>query len=109
MFPYRVKYTESEYDIQDNGLLYKIHKQKTKYFQHFGKMENRNTEVNKCNFLFLNMHGFHNSYFVLFVNVVIWGFWIYRYIDIDIHICNNILELIPELFQKRAPELFPER
>ena len=24
MFPYRVKYTESEYDIQNNGLLYKI-------------------------------------------------------------------------------------
>ena len=25
MFPYRVKYTESEYDIQNNDLLYKIH------------------------------------------------------------------------------------
>ena len=24
MFPYRVKYTESEYDIQNNDLLYKI-------------------------------------------------------------------------------------
>ena len=24
MFPYRVKYTESEYDIQNNNLLYKI-------------------------------------------------------------------------------------
>ena len=24
MFPYRFKYTESEYDIQNNGLLYKI-------------------------------------------------------------------------------------
>ena len=25
MFPYRVKYNESEYDIQDINLLYKIH------------------------------------------------------------------------------------
>ena len=24
MFPYRVKYTESEYDIQNNNLLYKL-------------------------------------------------------------------------------------
>ena len=27
MFPYRVKYTESEYDIQNNNSLYKIHQQ----------------------------------------------------------------------------------
>ena len=27
MFPYRVKYTESEYYIQNNNLLYKIHQQ----------------------------------------------------------------------------------
>ena len=27
MFPYRVKYTESEYDIQNNNLFYKIHQQ----------------------------------------------------------------------------------
>ena len=25
MFPYRIKYTESEYDIQNDYLLYKIH------------------------------------------------------------------------------------
>ena len=27
MFPYRVKYTESESDIQNNNSLYKIHQQ----------------------------------------------------------------------------------
>ena len=27
MFPYRVKYPESEYDIQNNDLLYRIHQQ----------------------------------------------------------------------------------
>ena len=27
MFPYTVKYTESEYDIQNNDLLYKIDQQ----------------------------------------------------------------------------------
>ena len=50
MFPYRVKYTESESDIQNNDLLYKIHQnskntfdfleknrifQKSIFFKHF--------------------------------------------------------------------------
>ena len=35
MFPHRVKYTESEYDIQNNDLLYKIDQTYQKYFQTF--------------------------------------------------------------------------
>ena len=34
MFPYRVKYTESEYDIQNNNLLYKIDQQCQNTFEH---------------------------------------------------------------------------
>ena len=33
MFPYRVKYTESEYDIQNNDLLYKIHQKHQNTFE----------------------------------------------------------------------------
>ena len=37
MFPYRVKYTESEYDIQNNDLSYKINQKYQNTFEHFGK------------------------------------------------------------------------
>ena len=33
MFPYTVKYTESEYDIQSINLLYKIHQQSQDTFE----------------------------------------------------------------------------
>ena len=33
MFPYRVKYTESEYDIQNNDLLYKTHQKYQNTFE----------------------------------------------------------------------------
>ena len=33
MFPYRVKYVESEYDIQNNDLLYKIDQQHQNTFE----------------------------------------------------------------------------
>ena len=40
MFPYRVKHTESEYDIQNNDLLYKTHKQYQNTFEILEKTEN---------------------------------------------------------------------
>ena len=40
MFPYRVKYTESEYDLQNNDLLYKIDQQCQKTFKHLGNNGN---------------------------------------------------------------------
>ena len=46
MFPYTVKYTESEYDMQNEDLLYKIHPKCPKYFQQigtFGKTFEKNT------------------------------------------------------------------
>ena len=47
MFPYRVTYTESEYDIQNNDLLYKIHP--------------------KCQNIFEILEHSENSYFIIFI------------------------------------------
>ena len=41
MFPYRVKYSESECDIQNNDLLYKINQTMPKYIRCFEKVENK--------------------------------------------------------------------
>ena len=57
MFLYRVKYTESEYDIQDNDLLYKLDQQCQNTFQ---KLENRTF---KKKILFF--------YFVICINCII--------------------------------------
>ena len=42
MFPYRVKYTESEYDIQNNDLLYKTHQQYQNTFEQMKIPKNKN-------------------------------------------------------------------
>ena len=67
MFLYRVKDTESEYDIQNDGLLCKLDK---KYQNTFEMLENVRKE------LFYYMYNFHNSYFVIFVKFV----FLYLYI-----------------------------
>ena len=67
MFPYRVKYTESKSDIQNNDLLYKAHQQCQNTFEHletFGKTRNQSI---KHKVLFCYMYNFHNSMFVFFV------------------------------------------
>ena len=46
MFPYRFKYTETAYDIQDNDLLYKIDQQ---YQNTFECLENG--KIRKCCFI----------------------------------------------------------
>ena len=64
MFPYSVKYNESEYDIWNNDLLYKIIPQCQNTFDFLdvgGNSENEN-QVFILLFIF-----FHNSYFVIFV------------------------------------------
>ena len=48
MFPYRVKYTESESDIQNNNLLYKTHQKHQNAFEileHFGKIKNQHFQI----------------------------------------------------------------
>ena len=68
MFPYSVKYTESESDIQNIDLLYKI---KQKCQNTFGNVEKIENFKNKINFLCCIIYNLHNSYFEKFV---IWGF-----------------------------------
>ena len=57
MFPYRVKYTESEYDIQNNDLLYKIDQTCQNTFEHLENIENFQKQS--------------NDYFVLCINCII--------------------------------------
>ena len=45
MLPYRVKYTESEYDIQNNYLLYKIDQQCQTTFEIWEQLKNSRKNV----------------------------------------------------------------
>ena len=56
MFSYRVKYNESEYDIKDNNLLYKIDQKCQKTFDLF---EQIGTFLKKS-----------NSYFIIYIYIV---------------------------------------
>ena len=79
MFPYTEKYTESESDIQNNNLFYKIGQQcqnTLELLEKFGKIESVRTNQ-KLEFL---MYKFHNSYFVSVVFFVILGFFFILYI-----------------------------
>ena len=58
MFLYRVKYTESEYDVQNNDLLYKP--KTPKYFQFFWKV----LETTRKHFV-------ANFYFVICISYII--------------------------------------
>ena len=46
MFPYRVQYTESEDDIQNNNLLYKIHPKCQNIFEMLETFENLKDKTN---------------------------------------------------------------
>ena len=64
MFPYIVKYTESEYDIQNNELLYKIAQQCQNTYELLENFEkSKNIYI-----LFYYLYNFHNS-FVVFCNL----------------------------------------
>ena len=70
MFPYWVKYTESEYDIQNNELLYKIDHTCQNTFELLEMFENIEN-VNAFSFLIYCMYKFHHSYFVFVVMLLI--------------------------------------
>jgi hypothetical protein len=60
MFLYRVKYTESEYDIQNNDLFYKIHQQHHNTFQtpdssNISKHFKQSKYLLQIKFIFYNM------------------------------------------------------
>ena len=74
MFPYTEKNTESESDIQNNNLFYKIDPKCQNTFiclETFGNCPKMFENVQKLRFIFCIMYKFHNSYFVIFVNFVI--------------------------------------
>ena len=76
MFPYRVEYTESESDIQNNDLFCK----NTKNTKTLSKLWKVFEQIKKIKFLFCIMYKFHNSYFVfwgLFVNLGIFVYFVY--------------------------------
>ena len=56
MFPYTEKYTESEYDIKNNNLLYKIDQQHQNTFENLGNFEKKKAS---------------NYYFVYCINGII--------------------------------------
>ena len=69
MIPYRVKYTESEYDIQNSDLLlvYKTHQKHQNTFDELEiKLENQKNKIGTIKLLCCNMYNFHNSCFVFF-------------------------------------------
>ena len=72
MFPYRVKYTESEYDIPNNNLLNKVDQQFQSIFEHFVKFENKQIKM-----LFVILYKFNSSYFVNFGCRGCWDLMIY--------------------------------
>ena len=74
MFPYRVKYADSESDIQNNDLLYKIN-QKCQNTLKNQKMLQTSKMFKKFKFLFCNMYKLHNSYFVLLKTLQNLYFW----------------------------------
>ena len=82
MFPYRVKYTESETDIQNINLLYKIDPQCQNTFDFLGKIEN----VQKHKELFFIWYTFHNFYNIWILGLLYTCIWINIYIYIYIYI-----------------------
>ena len=68
MFPYTEKYKESQYDIQNNNLLYNIHHKCPNTFEQIDVSKFSKT-INKqqCELLLFYLYKFHNWYFVIFV------------------------------------------
>ena len=71
MFTYTVKYTESEYDIQNINSLYKTPPKHQNTFEQTRFFQKGNRKCSEpfqtSNFVFYSLYQFHNSYFVIFV------------------------------------------
>ena len=84
MFPCTAEYAESEYDIQNNNLLNKIHQKKTECIRtkplvskQIEQFPNRKIKHFQCVIYFLYI--FHNSYF-MFLYIVCTSIFSYIYI-----------------------------
>ena len=69
MFPYRVKYTESEYDIQNNDLLYKIDQQCQNTFVMLEMFGNVRKHVSSFQFVIYMNSIIQTLYFCSFCNL----------------------------------------
>ena len=82
MLPYRIEYTESEYDIHNTNLLYKIPPECQNTFEMLDLL-GRTRKKQKKRSLFQYIYKFHRSSFVFFVKFCEFGdFCIYIYIYI---------------------------
>ena len=73
MFPYRVKYTESESDILNNDLLYQLDQQCQTTFFSFEEKSTSSNSFKHINILLGILYKFHNTCFVYFVYFTILG------------------------------------
>ena len=73
MFPYRVKYTESESDTTNYNSFTQTQKM-PKHFRFFGNFSNKSNNIRKVKFLFCNLYKLHNSFFGFLGSCVILGF-----------------------------------
>ena len=76
MFLYRVKYTESESDIKNNDLLYKIDQTHQNPFEMLENVGNFQKKMKNTSFYFVICIICFTLYFV---NFVIWGIWGFLY------------------------------
>ena len=93
MFPYKVKYTESEYDLQNKNLLYKEDQQCQTTLDILEFVEN------KC--LFLILHKLHSSYLITFVILGFFYFYIFIYI-LYIHVPWYYRGVVVSMVKTRA-------
>ena len=87
MFPYTEKDTESESDIKNNNLLYTIHQQCQHTFEKsiiiYFDVRIPENEIRKkktlklATYSFCYIFKFHNSYFVIFIYLVLCIIYIY--------------------------------
>ena len=74
MFPYTIKHTESECDIQNNDLLYKIHQQHQSTFEPIEFFEERTRKYSNDFFIVIGiLYKIHSLYIAIFV------FWVILY------------------------------
>ena len=103
MLLYRVEYTESECDIQNNDLLYKLDRQCQNISELLVIFEKY---INKTKFVSSNLYKLHNSCFVVFVIFVnlIFLYFLYLYI-LHVHVQPDFSVFLEEVRDGSGHEL----
>ena len=108
MFPDRVKYTESGYDIQNNDVFYKIDQQCQNTFELFFLNWKFSKNVKNPFFLIYYAYKLQDSNFVMFVTFVICGFWDYGVFIFCIFI-NYYIHILTNTSATTSPNTSPDR